>query len=236
MPPNAKSKSKSKRYRPRGKKVPVYKKAAPASMATLKKVVKSQILKSAETKSNVYAWPKSELYHNIFLSGTVPINTDTIMPVQGLGDNQRIGDEIDVSHIKCKLLCGQKYDRPQVSWRFTLFSVPLGTAITTSVIRENLSANVLLDDFNTDNVRVLKSWYIHKNTANLASGTCKEITFPVKFTVPIKKHYKFTANAGFSHQHRRIYLAVEVYDQYGSLITDNIAYMEAWTKIYYKDL
>lgn len=222
--------------RPRGKG------SKTVTMKSLNKAVSNLILKKAEPKHKNADFGKSELYHN--LMSVTKLNDVSTMPVQGTGDSQRVGDNINLGAFYIRMLCGQKIDRPNVTWRFIVAKLPKGTPVSYSTIFDNITGNVLLDSINKDKVKVLKSLVLKKYglspTAFSGSGAnltwnAKETTFPVKLWVPYRKLYKFMADAGTEHTDDDIYLLTFVYDAYGSLVTDNIAYAQITSTIYYKD-
>ncbi len=47
------------------------------------------------------------------------------MPTQGVGDNQRVGDQINMSDLKLELLMGQKADLPNVTFRWFILLIVL---------------------------------------------------------------------------------------------------------------
>jgi hypothetical protein len=73
---------------------------------------------------------KHEVFHNTFLPAYC--NTlNAIVPAQGTGDRQRIGDRIFVKGVNIKIMFGpaQKGDRPNVNWRVFIFSTPAGGSL-----------------------------------------------------------------------------------------------------------
>ncbi len=99
------------------------------------------------------------------------------MPTQGVGDNQRIGDQINLTGMKLKLLIGQKADRPNVTFRWWIMRVPKGSSITYANWFITTTGNSLLDDPNTDFVKVLKTGQWRPNEAGLANVGGDEYTF-----------------------------------------------------------
>lgn len=214
---------------------------------TIAKLVRKSIIRMAEPKYKLYSHGKFELYHNSGspASGQIlnyfPLNGAPQMPTQGVGDNQRNGDRINSSGIQVKMLFGQKADRPNVTFKVVFFSMRQGYAPTYSEFLENSTGNCMLDSVNTDNVTVLYqkiikapvwgSFALATNNTLLA----REYTFFKKFWIPRKMEYKFTADGGTIHSDKFISCAVFAYDAYGSLITDNIGYFQAWTKFAYRD-
>ncbi len=171
------------------------------------KRVRAIVKKVAEPKSKTSSFAKGEIYHNCFYSGA-GVNTgylaflsDSVMfPNQGVADSQRIGDQIYTSHINLKMLIGQKADRPNVNFRWFLFRVPKGATINYNNWFVPVTGNILLDDPNRDNVKVVKTGYWRPNMAGLLATGNDEFTFTKRIRVPYKRLIKFgPADAAITH-------------------------------------
>jgi len=222
------------------------KRRAPASSSRrrLVKLIQRTVLKKGELKEKFQNGGKTEIYHNSFYSGTPtntglvwPMNASTVMPTQGVADDQRVGDEIFISGFKIAMLIGQKADRPNVNWRFFVLSVPKGSTITYSNWFVTNTGNILLDDPNRDFVKVLKTGLWRPNEAGLVGGSADEYTFAKRLYIPYKKHLKFGPGQGaVTHNDDDLYLVLMGYDAYGSLTpTDNIGYVQLGVTIQYRD-
>jgi len=217
--------------------------SAPASRRRLVSLIKQTVLRKVETKERHANFGKTEIYHNAFYSGTPintgfvwPLNDSGIMPSQGVSDNQRVGDEINMTSFSIKLLVGQKADRPNVNWRYLIMSVPKGSPITYANWFINTTGNVMLDDPNRDFVKTLKQGFWRPNEAGLVGGSADEYTFTKRITVPYKKLLKFGPGGGVTtHNDNDLYFVLVGYDAYGSLQTDNIGYVTGSSTLYYRD-
>lgn len=239
MPYKRKFVSKKKRAVSRRKSV-----SSSMNRRRLTTMIKRAVLKKAEPKCKRFAFEKTEIYHNSFYSpgGAPPsgyicaINNYGLMPAQGTGDNQRVGDQINVSGFKLKLLIGQKADRPNVSFRWFVLRVPKGSAISYTTWFVGTTGNVLLDDPNTDFVKVLRSGLWRPNEAGLANTGGDEYTFAKRLWIPYKKLIKFgPADAATTHNDDDLYFTMVGYDAYGTLQTDNIAYAQMGLELHYRD-
>ncbi len=140
------------------------------------------------------------------------------------------------------MLCGQKGDHPNVTWRWFAVQFPgtvnlVGTNLPYNNVFENTTGNVLLDEIQRDTCRVLATGYMRPNQAGLADTGNDEYTFCKRLFIPHKKLYKFGPNdSQQTHNQHPVYFFVMVYDAFGSLITDNIAYYQVFTKLIYKDV
>lgn len=220
----------------------VYRKK-PVSVPTtnLVKLIKSVTLKQCETKHTDSNVAKTELYHNTYINLGDPFSRS--YPLEGTGDEQRIGDKIVQRGIKLKFLIGQKYDRPNVTFKLWLLKLPRGQSLTSYLtIFDQQTGNVLLDPVNSDNVKVMWSKTIHKNYPNLATpvpGTVesREITFPVQTYIRCPKNITFVTNGGTDQGYSDTdhVLIVTCYDAYGTLTTDNCGYIQTFMRYYYKD-
>jgi len=221
-------------YRRSQKRKPKRKIKAKTSFA---KRVKRVVMKVSETKRAPISWNKVELFHNVFsTTQNLHINSAAVMPTGGgLQQGNRIGDQIDTIGWKVRCLLGQKGDRPNVNWRLMVYSIPKGGSIAYGDVFKNITANVLLDEPNTDYTQVIYQRNL-RPSPDLSGTGGDEYTFCHKFFVPHKKKYKFGPGENvITHNQRDVYFAIICYDAFGSVITDNIAYMQVFTELQYKD-
>lgn len=211
-------------------------------MKTLKKVIQSVVVRRVEPKSNAISWSKIELYHNsgspasgqILPTAIEPLHY-SIIPVQGSGDHQRNGDQIYAKGISVKMLLGQKADRMNVTYRIIAWK---GTTdarpVSYNELFDHVTSNVLLDCTNSDRGKIIYNKYIKKYISPQLS-TNRELTFMHKFWIPYKKLMKFVYNNATDFSGEKIFIYVFAYDAYGTLLTENISYVQTWLKFYYKD-
>lgn len=215
----------------------VYKKKA-NSTSRIASICKSVIMKKAEAKRRNIDMGKTELYHNSF--HLEALNSNTQLPGEGTGDDDRIGNEIYSSGYLIRALIGQKFDRPNVTFKYYVIKVNRGFTYSYSLWFQALMNNVLLDTPHRQNVKVLKSGTIKPNVgASLAvAGVTREFTFPFKLWLPYKKHLKLARDGPVNYvaNDGDIYFMIAPFDAYGTLITDNIAYIDITTTFYYKDV
>jgi hypothetical protein len=199
-------------------------------------------MKKLEPKEHRVAYDKREMFHNSFYNPTLSIgmvqqlNAAVNMPAQGVKDNERVGDQINVSRWTLKLLIGQKSDRPNVTFRYLVVSVPKGSPITYGNWFIATTSNVLLDDPNRDFVKVIKSGIWRPNEAGLSGSGGDEYTFTKQLYVPYKKTVKFGPDdAARTHNDNDVYFILMAYDAFGSIQSDNIAYAQMASCLHYKD-
>jgi len=212
------------------------KRSATINNSNLQKVVSKMIMRKVEPKHKNFDHGKTESYHNLI--NTVHLNKDACMPSQGTQDQQRVGDRINVGAFMVRMLCGQKADRPNITWKFWVVRIPRSESVGYSSLFENLSGNAMLDPINKDYCKVLKTLTINsKYSVGSQNSTTysDEYTFPVKLYIPYKKLIKFNSNASTDHNDHDIYLVWHTFDAFGTLTTDNIAYGDITSTIYYKD-
>lgn len=231
-----------RRYVSKKKRVPRRARASTGmKRRTLATLVKRIVMRKTESKCRRHAFEKAELYHNAFYgvpaTGFVAnINSYAVMPAQGAGDNQRIGDQVYLTGFRLKMLIGQKADRPNVSFRYYVLKVPKGSSITYGNWFNSTTGNILLDDPNTDFVKVLLQGLWRPNEAGLANVSGDEYTFAKRLWVPYKKLLKFgPADAATTHNDDDIYFVLMAYDAFGTLVSDNIAYVQMGQEIFYRD-
>nr|QXP07617.1 MAG: putative capsid protein [Arizlama virus] len=200
----------------------------------LVRTIKAVTRKTCEPKEKTFEYAKTEVYHNS--PNSILVNNPTVMPAQGVGDNQRVGDQINCTGYKFRVLFGQKADRPNVTWRWWFIKVPKGSPYTYTTWFNAITNNVLLDDMNADFVKVLKSGQMRPNEAGLSNAGGDEYTFVKKFWFSYRHLLKFGPNnAAVTHNDDDLYFMFAAYDAYGSLLTDNIAYIQAGISLYYRD-
>jgi len=210
---------------------------------TLMAMIKKSVIKKAEPKERVASFAKTNLYHNCFYnvtgtsSGFICLaNGTTVLPGQGTGDNQRIGDQIYASGFTFRMLIGQQADRPNVTFRYNIFGVPKGSGIVYGDWFRNATGNVLLDEPNRDFVKVYKTGTWRPNEAGLGGTGGDEYTFVKKLWFPYKKLIKFgPADAVVTHNDQDLYFSLMAYDAYGTVVTDIVAYVQLQVSFHYRD-
>ncbi|AYP28944.1 MAG: putative capsid protein [Cressdnaviricota sp.] len=229
------------------------KKAAPKrKVSTIRKIARQVAISTAEPKSKSTSVGKTEVFHNV-LTGIAHVNAPlaTYMPGLGTQDNQRVGDRILVRNFQIRCLFGQKFDRPNVTWRVMCVAQRPGLGVLTyNLLFETSTNNGMLDKINTDRVTVLWEKWIKPQRSTLftteptvtgapqytANAVTREYTFVRRFWVTRKKTYKFESDGGAQHDDKDIWMYVLPYDAFGTLQTDNIGYVQPWVDINYKDL
>ena len=111
------------------------------------------------------------------------LNDPSRMPAQGVGDTDRIGDHIRVTGFRLRMLIGQKSDRPNVNFRWVCVAAPKGSSYNYNDWFISTTNNVLLDDVNTDYLKILKTGIWRPNEAGLVSTGTKEYTFTKKIII-----------------------------------------------------
>jgi len=221
------------------------KKSAPKSNTKLVALIKKTVLKTAETKNVPNDGGKIELYHNSgspasgrILPTPYALDGPNQQPAQGISDVQRIGDKIVMRGIKVRLLLGQKLDRMNVTFKILVVRVNSDQVPTTvSDLFDNQTGNIMLDSVNTDRVKVVYHKTIKKNISPQLDvvGGAKELTHFHKFYIRAQRNISYSANTGKDFSGAKHYLYVFSYDAYGTLVQDNLAYVQLYSNLYYKD-
>lgn len=198
------------------------------------RIARAVVLKAAESKKKTVDLGKYELYHNSF-SVVYQLNYSTIMPAKGDHDDQRNGDSIIARGWKIRCLVGNKADRPNLTYRFTVVSRAESAQPTYGEVYANVTGNVLLDAIDNDRNTKLFDKRFKPNPGIIGTSVTggREYTTTFSFWIPRKKLYNFTGNDVTND--RKIWLIVMAYDAYGSLVTDNPGYVQIWTEFIYKD-
>lgn len=203
------------------------------------KICRKTIMRMTEPKSKTTNLGKIELNHNQRYS---ICELNGYMPSLGPLDEERNGDRIYVSGFKVRLLCGQKLDRPNVTWKFWILKNQKFASLANNW--RNVTGNVMLDPLNMDQVNSVLYTKTFKPSQStmfgftplpLSEGVGKEYTFTKSFWIPYKKEYKFHDNGQLTHNDDPITMFVSVYDAYGTLNTDNIAYVQVFLETFYRD-
>lgn len=198
--------------------------------------IKRTVLKMSELKIKSGSLGEIQLLHDV-PSNLGDIFQTAFLPSQGDAENQRVGNKIFLSGSKIKMMLLHKGDRPNVTFKIWVIKVDQSVNYTYATIFDNVSGNLLLDDI--DNNRVAKIVYQKtiKRSPTATNGTqFKEWTFPVKIWIPYKREVQFKQDAAAdSIIPYKYLLLVGAYDTSGSLITDNIASVTEYHRVYYRD-
>lgn len=199
------------------------------------KHVKKAVLSISESKHLNYSYGKIELYHNS--PYTFKLNDANYLPTQGNADYQRVGDQIHMGGFMLRMAIGQKSDRPNVRWRWGIIKLPKGSTSNYSVLFDQVTNNAMLDPWNTDAVKVIKTgWWQMQLTSLEVGETAKEQTHFKKLWVSYKRLLKFQPLTGNNtHDDGDLYFMVVPYDTYGTLTSDNICWIQITQTLYYKD-
>lgn len=207
-------------------------------------LIKRTILKMAEPKHKDTSHSLVELYHNSgspasgqILHSSRAIKDYFTLPQQGDNDRERNGDHIWMQGVAVKLLLGQKLNRMNVTFRVVVLECTSDQEPATyGELIDTLSGNCMLDQVNSDRGRIVYQKFIKKNISPQLGSTEKELTHFHKFWIPHKRLIKFSDNTtNNQYSGTRMYCYVFAYDAYGSLLTDNIAYFQMWSRLYYRD-
>ena len=203
--------------------------------ASFKAKVKRVILNTAEPKHIDYRMTNSlgeNLPHNTIQAKV--INLANAMPAQGIGDNNRVGDQINTSGwLLCLMIC-QKADSPNMTFKYWIVEVNKGETYAYSAWFDNVTNNTMLDKVSTDMCKIKKTGTWKPYQGAMSNGM-DEYTFTKSIYIPHKKLIKFTRNASNTHDARDLYILLVAYDAYGSLLTDTIASYEMVSTLYFKD-
>ena len=224
-------------YKKRATRKPYRKPMRRASKKSFAAKVKAVVLRVNEAKETRINWNSQTAKHNGF-NVVYHLNQPAIMPPQNLTQTGRVGDNIQAIGFKLRMMINQFADRPNVNYRYVYFSVPQGKSVGYSDVFVNSSNVVMLDDFNRDNIQVLKTGTFRPNQAGLGfvDGTVRSFTFFKKFNLPHKKLYKFgPAEASTTHNQRDYHFAIMAYDAQNSLQTDNLCEIKLFEEFQYRD-
>lgn len=208
------------------------------SYNTMRLIAQKVVNKNTETKIKDLNVGKVEMYHNT--PQLLELNQSAALPSRGTGVADRIGDSIRKVGTKHTMLIGGKYDRPNVSFRLVYITYPRDFTYSYSDFFINKTGNALLDRMNTDLVKIIKTVYIKPQKAAMfaeIAGTTysKEYTVAKKVWLPSKSILKFPDGGSSEASNRKFGVLITAYDAYGTVTTDNIAYIQHLISNYYKD-
>lgn len=212
-----------------GKKKSGYKKNKRQVVSkAVQKYVQKAIYKTPEKQYKDSSVAKTELYHNVFFT-PIELTAASRVPTQGDGSGSFSGGKFKIQGFNIRCLFGQKADRPNVTFRVSFFDTTGDTSLSYNTIFSNITGNVLLDPLHQFNVRNVKEFWIKPYKGTMDNAT-DEITFTRSFYVP----YSRVFNNG-NNNSKHLYMMVHVYDAYGSLVTDNVAYFQSWISCGFRD-
>ena len=117
-----------------------------------------------------------------------------------------------------------------------VYTIPKGSATAYGDVFKNITGNVLLDEANRDRIKVISTGVWWPNKGGLTSTGQDEYTFVKSMYIPHKRLYKFgPADNTTNHNQDDLYLCVLCYDTYGSVVADNIGYIQMFSEFQYKD-
>lgn len=234
------------KYRKKSSKGKKHYRKSSKSMANNKSLIaliKRVSIKQNELKYVDYNHGKTELYHNIH--NGVGINLIQYGPVQGDGSGQRVGNSINLSGVKLTLMFYTKAVRPNTKFKLIIYSAPMNTFNPNagySVLFDNVTGNVMIDNMDKDCVKVHKTMMIYpKNiSANLVgfpeAELATEVTQFRKVWIPYRTKVKYQNDTSAAEiTNRTFYCLIMAYDTYGTLVTDNIGAVQCWQRMYYRD-
>lgn len=203
------------------------------------------MLKKCETKNTHSISENNTLYHNgeSIVAGMLQTN-------QGIGDAQagvssfasRVGDQVTARGISVKIWLANKLDRPNVMYRITIFRYGQTLTTPTTVYASQSSSNIMLRDYDTDKIRVIKTKIINcqvgtsHSVVSQGTWTPREAHKLVKFWIPLKnKNIKYLADNSAVPTFSDYGVSIAAYDSYGTLTTDAISSYAINYKFYFKD-
>jgi hypothetical protein len=212
----------------------------PMSYNTVKQIAQKVVMKNAETKVKDWNVGKVEYYHNT--PQLLELNSSDALPTRGDGVDNRDGDSIRKIGTRHTMLIGGKWDRTNITYRLMYITYPRDATYSYGDFFINKTSNCLLDRMNTDRVKIIKTIYIKPQRAsivahnsNTAGGGDKEYTIAKKVWLPSKSIIKFPSGSSSEASNRKFGVLISAYDAYGTLTSDNIAYVQHLVSNYYKD-
>jgi len=217
--------------------------------------VKKAVLKTAETKFYDIADENVQLYHD---RGTASGGTSSLTLlfnpwadiIKGTGRSDRVGDKITPRGMALKIWLANKSDRPNVMYRIMVVRMPkavTGTVVTAANTTPfetttplGATGNAMILPLDKDRgVRALYDKVINLQTgfSAISAGQGKECHRYLKLWIRSKNPRDIIyENGGATIVNNPLLVYVIPYDSYGTLVTDNIASLSYYARLYYKDI
>lgn len=218
----------------------------------IRKIVNRVLNQKSETKNKLIATENAQLYHNV----DYPFLIDPWQNIsKGTGGSERIGDRITNRGIKYKLWLSNKFDRPNITYRFVIGTIPQsvnGTQITQSncvqfvwkqADQGSLANSCILTADKEFGTRIIydKMWtnkigYSEQShRAVVGAGGCEHHIVKKFWLKPKRSAIVQYQDGQGGSRGRLLFQFVVAYDSYGTLLSDNIASF-AWSiHLYWKD-
>jgi hypothetical protein len=208
------------------------------SYNTVRQIAQKVINRNTETK--VKDWNKGKVEYNHNVPQLLELNASTALPTRGSGIDNRIGDSIRKVGTRHTMLIGGKADRTNVTYRLMYITYPRDATYSYDTFFINKTGNALLDRMNTDLVKIIKTVYVKPQKSTLFAGNLddkgtREYTIAKKMWLPSKSVIRFPDGTTSEASNRKFGVIITAYDAYGTLTTDNIAYIQHLVSNYYKD-
>lgn len=150
-----------------------------------------------------------------------------IFPVQGLTDGERLGDEVYVTGIMCRMVFQIPFDRRNT--KFKMWYVPYnssqGNPSTKTEFMHTVSNNVMVDPIQTDRWRGVKYLGMFKCSSVDQEPAAQDKTVIIKKWIPIFRKVTFQQDGSSlpcSGLTERGSLIVAPYDSINTLTTDTV--------------
>jgi hypothetical protein len=163
-----------------------------------------------------------------------------LFPTQGLGDSERIGDEIYVTGIMVRATFEIPQDRrnTKIKLWFVPHNTDQGVPSTQSQFQHNVSGNTFLDPIQTDRWKGIKYLGMHQLKSTDQTTGEQDKSIMRKFWIPIYRKVTFqtdTSQTIASGLTERGWIVATAYDTFSTLTTDTVVNRAEMTAtLYYK--
>lgn len=208
------------------------------SVATIKKIAKQAVMRTAETKQVDTASSENQLYHNFWTGSAFENLTNSAqLPAQGTGENQRLGNEIYVSGVKLYLQILLKNDRLNTKVRVLIVKHNPNFGKSTYTDWFDSIMNVMVDPADKGRATVVYDKIHGYRNFNPTNSTDEVVIFR-QIWLPVKEKYVFRDDGAqsLSYTKNTYSIIAMAYDTAGSLTTDNVASIKWYSRLFYKDM
>lgn len=206
-----------------------------------RRAVDKAVNRNKETCHLDFSYGKTELYHNTFnnFTNNFGLLSNPTLPTQGDGDSQRTGNVVNYLSMQIRAMILLKGDRVNTKVRFMVLSFPKGASTATiSTFMDAVTGNLIIDPIDKGRCRKHIDTTIGYKDLNPGGGVAaKEVTIFRTFNIKLNKRVTFYDDGAQDNNFTRDYYAFAfAYDTFGTLITDNIAAIQLWRRLSWKDI
>jgi len=219
----------------------VYKPKTALTRAIKRTVFNMKELKYKDLKLDDFAMKHnaySVAYKLKLFTGVIPGTSQNWMPEQGDTSHTRDGNEIYLSGIQVRLQLRFFPDRLNGKCLIHVVKVPKGQSIFAyEDVYDNITGNIMLDPMDKDKVKCIYKKTVYPGVMNPGVPTTgKDVCRYLNFFVPYKGTLRFQGDTETTHNMAHDYhLIIQAYDSANSLVSDDVASVQSYFRVMWRD-